>query len=45
MARMQFSGTIETVALLLDKNIEYPPRVKRYEATQPRAAMRVSVVR
>merc|ERR1711934_217944 len=27
----QFSGTIETVALLLDKNIEYPPRVKRYE--------------
>jgi len=26
----QFSGTIETVALLLDKNIEYPPRVKRY---------------
>jgi len=28
---LQFSGTIETVALLLDKNIEYPPRVKRYE--------------
>merc|ERR1712086_578572 len=27
----QFSGTIETVALLLDKDIEYPPRVKRYE--------------
>merc|ERR1711934_834134 len=27
----QFSGTIETVGLLLDKNIEYPPRVKRYE--------------
>merc|ERR1711865_722645 len=28
---LQFSGTIETVALLLGKNIEYPPRVKRYE--------------
>merc|ERR1740130_1810107 len=27
----QFSGTIETVALLLAKNIEYPPRMKRYE--------------
>merc|ERR1712195_284357 len=27
----QFSGTIEAVALLLDKDIEYPPRVKRYE--------------
>merc|ERR1711934_812162 len=30
---LQFSGTIETVALLLDKNIEYPPRVKRYEVS------------
>jgi hypothetical protein len=28
---LQFSGTIETVALLLDKNIDYPPRVKRYD--------------
>jgi len=28
---LQFSGTIETVALLLDKNIEYPPRVKKYQ--------------
>merc|ERR1711988_1751606 len=27
----QFSGTIETVALLLDKDIEYPPRIKRYD--------------
>lgn len=27
----QFTGTIETVALLLEKNLEYPPRVKRYE--------------
>merc|ERR1711998_540748 len=29
----QFSGTIQTVALLLDKNIEYPPRVKTYEVS------------
>merc|ERR1712046_41914 len=27
----QFTGTIETVALLLEKNLEYPPRVKTYE--------------
>merc|ERR1712070_901241 len=27
----QFTGTVETVALLLDKDIEYPPRVKKYE--------------